>query len=170
MHLKNLCNNFFIREQQEWGSSMREDEPGAQGDQHRGRGPAQDFPQQGTVPQCLSRAGCWQLVPISSPVTIRQCEMNSWIQGPSRKFSQKQQETGLGVRLWSCGLLQEVHSAIQDKRRWDCAQPCTQYSSDLPELQWNSWTGGQSGDRSLRKGCWGHPAPRYSSQKEGNIS
>lgn len=40
MHLKNLCNNFFIREQQEWGSSMREDEPGAQGDQHRGRGPA----------------------------------------------------------------------------------------------------------------------------------
>lgn len=46
---------------------MREAEPGAQGDQHKGRD--RDFTQQGTVPLCLSRTGCWQIVPISIPGT-----------------------------------------------------------------------------------------------------
>lgn len=78
---------------------MKEYKPGAHGDHHTGRG--RDFTDQGghspTVPE---QGRLVTACSISCPVTIRQGEITSWVQGPSRKFSQKQKEAGLEVRLW----------------------------------------------------------------------
>lgn len=168
MNLKNLCRNFFCFQgaarmgQLHGGSRVRS--PGWSA-QRQGQG-LHSAGHSATVPkQDRLLADCSHQHSRDS----KQCEMTSWIWDLSRKFSQKHRRQHWGYTPWSCGLLQEFHSAIQDKRRGDCAQLCTQHR-DLPELQWNSCTGRQSLDRNLRKGCWGHPGPRNSSQKERNIS
>lgn len=100
--------SFFVREQLHegrWASS-----PGWS-PQRQGQGLH-------TVPK---RGRLWTACSHQPSSDIRQCEMTSWIQDPSRKCSQKQRGAGLGGN--TVELLQEVHSAIQGKRRCDLHSP-----------------------------------------------
>ncbi|KAK4825976.1 hypothetical protein QYF61_003545 [Mycteria americana] len=99
-------------------------------------------------------------------VTTRQGEITSWVQRPSRKFSQKQREAGLEVRLWI--VLGSSRKFSQQVRiTGDRAVPSSTYNiaqaktedSDLPELKWSSWTRGQrvwvEAPGLAQSGAWG---------------
>lgn len=152
--------SFFSREQQEWGSSMREDEPGARGDHHRGRG--SDFTQQGTVPQqgrllaaCSHQQSSDTSSDVKWPAGYRIC-LGSLVR------TSRRQDWGL-----HCGAVGSSRKFMQQfKIRGDGTVHSPAHSTVLTCL---SYSGTLGLDRSFRKGCWGHPRPRYSSQNKHQL-
>lgn len=149
--MKNLCKSFSS------GSSKSGAAPRGKTSQEPRVTTTQARHQPGHSPTVPEQGRLVTACSISCPVTIRQGEITSWVQGPSRKFSQKQQEAGLEVRLWI--VLGSSRKFSQQVRiTGDRAVPSPTYNIaqaktedlDLPELKWSSWTGGQSVGRSPR--------------------
>lgn len=109
---------YSVREQQEWGCSIKRDKPGVRGDQrpdhalkvwHR--------------PTALWTAWAGQVLLTESSDSASQAEGMSWVQGPFRELREKQNEprpeTGLGKRL-------QNRSRVHQKTGLKTGTPVTQ--------------------------------------------